>query len=59
MAGAARLLLEHEADIEALDGRNQGSPIHFAARWGRLAIAEILLQGQENGNGAPGTGLIA
>ena len=45
-AGVAQLLLDNGADIEALDN-NEESPLHLAARWGRLDIAKALLQGQE------------
>ena len=37
------LLLDHGADIEAVDNGRQ-TPLHLAARWGRLAIAEVLLE---------------
>ena len=37
------LLLQHGADIEATD-KNEESPLHLAARWGRLATTEALLQ---------------
>ena len=38
-----KLLLDHGADIKAVDYKKQ-TPLHLAARWGRLAIAEALLE---------------
>ena len=46
-AGVAQLLLDNGADIEARD-KNQESPLHLAARWGRLDVAKTLLQKQED-----------
>ena len=42
-AEVVNLLLDHGADIEAVDNKRQ-TPLHLAARWGRLAIAEALLE---------------
>ena len=47
------LLLKHGADIEACDTKGR-SPLHLAARWGRLTVAESLLQRPKTASkGAP------
>ena len=46
VGAVALLLLQHGADIEAIDGKGE-SPLHLAARWGRFAVAKTILQSQE------------
>jgi ankyrin repeat protein len=39
----AMLLLDHGADIDAIDDEFRSTPLGIAARWGRREIAELLL----------------
>jgi ankyrin repeat protein len=40
----ARLLLDHGADINAIDEEYRSTPLGFAARWGHREMAAMLLQ---------------
>ena len=40
----ARLLLDHGADINALDEEYRSTPLGLAARWGQAAIVALLLE---------------
>ena len=40
----ARLLLAHGATIDAIDDEYRSTPLGVAARWGRLAMVELLLE---------------
>ena len=42
--GKARLLLDHHADIDALDDEYRSSPLGVAARRGQAAMVELLLE---------------
>ena len=50
-----RLLLDHGADINALDEEFRSTPLGFAARWGRREIVALLLErgADPNKSGAP------
>jgi ankyrin repeat protein len=39
-----RLLLDHGADINALDEEYRSTPLGFAARWGHLEMVRLLLE---------------
>lgn len=39
----ARLLLDHGADINAIDGEYQSTPLGFAARWNHREVAQLLI----------------
>jgi ankyrin repeat protein len=39
----ARLLIEHGADIDAVDEEFRSTPLGIAARWGRRDMAKLLL----------------
>lgn len=39
-----KLLLDHGADINAIDGEYSSTPLGYAARWGRSEIVELLLE---------------
>jgi ankyrin repeat protein len=43
-AGKARLLLDHGADIDAIDDEYRSTPLGVAARRGQTAMVELLLQ---------------
>ena len=51
----ATLLLDHGADIDALDGEYRSTPLGMAARWGRLDMVTFLLErgADPNKSGAP------
>ncbi len=51
----ARLLLKHGADIDYLDDEYRSTPLGYAARWGRVAMAKLLLESgaDPNKSGAP------
>jgi ankyrin repeat protein len=51
----ARLLLEHGADINAVDDEYQSTPLGMAARWGQEKMVKFLLERGANPNtsGAP------
>lgn len=40
----ARLLLDHGADIDAVDEEYRSTPLGFAARWGQREMASLLLE---------------
>jgi ankyrin repeat protein len=40
----ARLLLDHGADIDAVDEEYRSTPLGFAARWGQREMAALLLE---------------
>ena len=40
----ARLLLEHKANIDAIEEEYQSTPLGMAARWGRFEMVEFLLE---------------
>lgn len=40
----ARLLLRYGADINAVDGEYETTPLGYAAKWGHLEFAEMLLE---------------
>lgn len=40
----ARLLLDHGADINAIDEEYRSTPLGFAARWGQREMVQLLLQ---------------
>jgi ankyrin repeat protein len=39
----ARLLIEHGADLDAVDDEYRSTPLGLAARWGRRPLVELLL----------------
>ena len=39
----ARLLIEHGADINRVDGEYRSTPLGYAARWGHVEIVKLLL----------------
>jgi uncharacterized protein len=39
-----RLLLDHGAEVDAIDGEYQSTPLGFAARWGRREVALLLIE---------------
>jgi ankyrin repeat protein len=49
------LLLDHGADIDAIDGEYNSTPLGYAARWGRREIVTLLLErgADPNKAGAP------
>jgi hypothetical protein len=51
----ARLLLDHGADINAIDGEYSSTPLGYAARWGNKDMAALLLErgADPNQAGAP------
>lgn len=51
----ARLLLDHGAEIDAIEDEYRSTPLGLAARWGKKAIVELLLERGANPNlgGAP------
>jgi uncharacterized protein len=51
----ARLLLDHGADINAVDEEYRSTPLGFASRWGQRAMAALLLErgADPNRAGAP------
>ena len=51
----ARLLVEHGADIDAIDDEYRSTPLGMAARWGQRAMVELLLDhgADRNAAGAP------
>ncbi len=51
----ARLLIDHGADINAIDEEYCSTPLGFAARWGRLDVVNLLLEhsADPNKSGAP------
>jgi hypothetical protein len=48
----ARLLIDHGADIEAIDDEYRSTPLGMAARWGRKDMARVLLERGADPNGA-------
>ena len=42
--GKARLLLDHGAEIDAIDDEYRSTPLGIAARWGQRAMVELLLE---------------
>lgn len=42
--GKARLLLDHKADVDAIDGEYRSTPLGFAARWNRPEVALLLIE---------------
>ena len=48
----ARLLLEHGADIDAVDDEYRSTPLGFAARWGQTAMVAWLLERGADANRA-------
>src|SRR5262249_37702930 len=53
--GKARLLLDHGADINAVDEEYQSTPLGLAARWGQREMVAFLLErgADPNKSGAP------
>jgi ankyrin repeat protein len=51
----ARLLLDHGADIDAIDEEYRSTPLGLAARWGRREMVALLLErgADPNRSGAP------
>ena len=51
----ARLLLEHGADVNAVDEEYRSTPLGFAARWGNREMVALLLEhgADPNRSGAP------
>lgn len=51
----ARLLLDHGAEIDAVDEEYRSTPLGFAARWGHREMAALLLErgADPNKSGAP------
>jgi ankyrin repeat protein len=51
----ARLLLDHGADINAVDDEYRSTPLGMAARWGQREMVELLLErgADPNRSGAP------
>jgi uncharacterized protein len=51
----ARLLLDHRADINALDEEYQSTPLGYAAHWGKREVVALLLErgADTNQAGAP------
>jgi ankyrin repeat protein len=43
-ADRAKLLIDHGADIDAIDEEYQSTPLGIAARWGQAEIVEMLLK---------------
>jgi ankyrin repeat protein len=39
-----RLLLDHGAQVNAIDGEYQSTPLGFAARWNRREVAQMLIE---------------
>jgi ankyrin repeat protein len=48
----AKLLLDHGADIDAIDDEYRSTPLGIAARWGRKELAELLLERGADPTGA-------
>jgi len=48
----AALLLDHGADVNAIDEEFQSTPLGLAARWGHRAMAALLLERGADPNGA-------
>lgn len=48
----ARLLLDHGADVNAIDGEYQSTPLGFAARWNRREVALLLIERGADANRA-------
>jgi ankyrin repeat protein len=40
----ARLLLDHGAEVDAIDGEYRSTPLGFAARWNRREVALLLIE---------------
>jgi ankyrin repeat protein len=40
----ARLLLDHGAEVDAIDGEYRSTPLGFAARWNRCEVALLLIE---------------
>jgi ankyrin repeat protein len=51
----ARLLLDHGADINAIDDEYQSTPLAYAAHWGKQEMVRLLLErgADPNKSGAP------
>ena len=51
----ARLLLDHGADIDAIDDEFRSTPLGIAARWGTRDVVRLLLErgANPNASGAP------
>ena len=52
----ARLLLEHGAEIDAVDDEYRSTPLGFAARWGQTAMVAWLLERGADPNRAGASG---
>lgn len=48
----ARLLLDHGADVNAIDGEYRSTPLGFAARWNHRDVALLLIERGADGNRA-------
>lgn len=53
----ARLLLDHGAEVDAIDGEYQSTPLGFAARWNRREVALLLIGRGADANRAARIGL--
>jgi ankyrin repeat protein len=51
----ARLLVDHGADINAIDDEYRSTPLGYAAHWGKLDMVTMLLErgADPNTSGAP------
>ena len=51
----ARLLLDHGADLNAIDEEYQSTPLSYAAHWGKREVVALLLErnADPNKSGAP------
>ncbi len=48
----ARLLLDHGAEVDAIDGEYRSTPLGFAARWNRREVALLLIERGADANRA-------
>src|SRR5207244_3751781 len=51
-AAKARLLLDHGADINAIDDEYRSTPLGYAARWGNRDVVKLLLERRADPNKA-------